>query len=135
MSPDVVTLIIVVILIAAALSFMSRRASSAPMETSMFPRPETAAPPMPDRVDELERIAALHASGSLTDEEFAALKQKLIGGYTPPSGLSADLTAQIHDLLRQSNKIGAIKLYREATGLGLKEAKDAVEAIERGIGL
>jgi ribosomal protein L7/L12 len=32
----------------------------------------------------------------------------------------------------QGNKIEAIKLYREATGVGLKEAKDAVEAIERG---
>ncbi len=30
--------------------------------------------------------------------------------------------------LRQGNKIEAIKIVREATGLGLKEAKDAVEA-------
>ena len=28
------------------------------------------------------------------------------------------------------NKIAAIKLYREATGAGLKEAKDAVEGME-----
>src|SRR5262245_11232038 len=28
--------------------------------------------------------------------------------------------------------IGAIKLYREQTGVGLKQAKDAVEAFERG---
>lgn len=37
----------------------------------------------------------------------------------------------IHDLLRQGKKIEAIKLYRERTGLGLKEAKDAVEAMQR----
>ena len=29
----------------------------------------------------------------------------------------------------QDDKIQAIKLYRENTGLGLKEAKDAVEAL------
>jgi len=39
---------------------------------------------------------------------------------------------QIRELLSQGNKIAAIKLYREGTGVGLKEAKDAVEAIERG---
>ncbi len=38
---------------------------------------------------------------------------------------------QIKALLRSNNKIEAIKVYREATNLGLKEAKDAVDAIER----
>jgi len=33
--------------------------------------------------------------------------------------------------LRRGEKIQAIKLYREATGVGLKEAKDAVEEIQR----
>ena len=32
--------------------------------------------------------------------------------------------------LRSGNKIQAIKLYREATGVSLKDAKDAVEAME-----
>jgi hypothetical protein len=35
--------------------------------------------------------------------------------------------------LRAGNKIAAVKLYREATGLGLKESKDEVEAIEAGL--
>jgi len=39
---------------------------------------------------------------------------------------------QIRELISQGNKIAAIKLFREVTGVGLKEAKDAVEAIERG---
>lgn len=34
---------------------------------------------------------------------------------------------EILDLLRQGNKIPAIKRYRELTGVGLKDAKDAVE--------
>ena len=38
---------------------------------------------------------------------------------------------EIVNLLRQGRKIEAIKIYRERTKLGLKEAKDAVEALER----
>ncbi len=36
---------------------------------------------------------------------------------------------QIVDLVHSGRKIAAIKLYREQTGAGLKEAKDAVEEI------
>ena len=36
---------------------------------------------------------------------------------------------QVQELKRGGNVIGAIKLYREHTGLGLREAKDAVEAM------
>ena len=32
----------------------------------------------PDLVDELERLAALHESGALTDEEYAAAKRRLL---------------------------------------------------------
>jgi Short C-terminal domain len=38
-----------------------------------------AAPPPASPADELERVAKLHASGVLTDEEFAAAKAKIIG--------------------------------------------------------
>lgn len=38
---------------------------------------------------------------------------------------------EIRELVRQNRKIEAIKRLRDATGLGLKEAKDAVEALER----
>lgn len=40
---------------------------------------------------------------------------------------------EILDLIRQNRKIEAIKLMRERTGLGLAEAKDAVEALERDL--
>ncbi len=39
---------------------------------------------------------------------------------------------QVYALIEAGNKIGAIKLYREMTGLGLAESKEAVEALERG---
>ncbi|MBN1452635.1 MAG: ribosomal protein L7/L12 [Anaerolineales bacterium] len=48
------------------------------------------------------------------------------------SGLSTEQEGQIRELIAQGQKITAVKLYRELTGVGLKEAKDAVEAIERG---
>lgn len=49
-----------------------------------------------------------------------------------PSPTNAQLDA-IADALRAGNKIEAIKIYREATGFGLKEAKDEVEAIEASL--
>jgi ribosomal protein L7/L12 len=48
-----------------------------------------------------------------------------------PSGLA--LSPEVQALVRAKQKIQAIKLYREQTGTGLKEAKDAVEAFERDI--
>lgn len=47
----------------------------------------------------------------------------------------ADLEWEIIGFLERSEKIAAIKLYRERTSVGLKEAKDAVEAIEQRMGL
>jgi len=38
------------------------------------------------------------------------------------------LPADVIDALRRGNKIEAIKLLRLKTGLGLKEAKDAIDA-------
>ena len=39
----------------------------------------------------------------------------------------------IMEQIRAGNKIEAIKLYRQRTGLGLKESKDAVESLQRGV--
>lgn len=41
----------------------------------------------------------------------------------------------IDELLRQDRKIDAIKLWRSEEGIGLKEAKDAVEARQEKLGL
>jgi ribosomal protein L7/L12 len=45
--------------------------------------------------------------------------------------LSSDSLLKVGAALASGNKIEAIKLLREASGLGLKEAKDAVEQMER----
>jgi hypothetical protein len=60
---------------------------------------------------------------------------------TDPNALAAvqsrdaALEAEIYPLLRARRKIEAIKLLRERTGLGLKEAKDKVDALEHQLGL
>jgi ribosomal protein L7/L12 len=48
-----------------------------------------------------------------------------------PSGLNYSLSPEVRQLVRDKQKIQAIKLLREQTGWGLKEAKDRVDAYER----
>jgi ribosomal protein L7/L12 len=43
-----------------------------------------------------------------------------------------DFEEEIRQLLASGNKIEAVKRYREETGCGLAEAKDAVEALAAG---
>jgi large subunit ribosomal protein L7/L12 len=49
----------------------------------------------------------------------------------PSQGLSPGQLEAIRGALAAGNKIAAIKLYRKASGLGLAEAKAAVESMER----
>jgi len=44
----------------------------------------------------------------------------------------AERMKEVVELVRDGRKIDAIKLFRELTGVGLKEAKDAVDAIQAG---
>jgi ribosomal protein L7/L12 len=54
-------------------------------------------------------------------------------GTADLGGTAAPVTeADLASLVRQGQKIEAIKRYRAQTGVGLAEAKAAVEAIERG---
>ncbi|MFZ5445239.1 MAG: ribosomal protein L7/L12 [Myxococcota bacterium] len=48
----------------------------------------------------------------------------------PPGQPAADASPE--QLLRAGQKIAAIKRYRELTGVGLREAKEAIDALERG---
>ena len=53
--------------------------------------------------------------------------------YADPNS-DPTLAPQIQDALRRGNKIEAIKIYRELTGVGLAEAKQAVESLEARLG-
>jgi len=52
-------------------------------------------------------------------------------GIDPNLALAQDdeLPAALYDAIGRGKLVQAIKIYREATGVGLKEAKDAVDAI------
>ncbi len=51
-----------------------------------------------------------------------------LGIQVPDPGAASGLSAGVRQLAADGRKIDAIKLHREETGVGLKEAKDAVEA-------
>lgn len=54
----------------------------------------------------------------------------LTDGFQDPYGTA--LPASFHEALRRGQLIQAIKIYREVTGFGLRESKEAVEAMARG---
>ena len=70
-----------------------------------------------------DAVEALERDGSLPPQRAQAA-----------SGPGVD-NAEILELLRAGQKIRAIKLYRERTGSGLADAKNAVEALARAEGL
>jgi len=51
--------------------------------------------------------------------------------YQVPVGYGADAMDEVKKLLRNGKKIEAIKLYRQVSGLGLKEAKDEIDRMTR----
>jgi ribosomal protein L7/L12 len=66
-------------------------------------------------------------------DEMVAVMNGTLAAATPST--DDELTAQVVEAARTAGLIAAIKQYREATGVGLKEAKDAVEAICRSRGV
>jgi ribosomal protein L7/L12 len=79
------------------------------------------------RVAKLEQaVAVLQAQAGAAVPYGAAQAAPAAAGT--PVGDAAWL-AEVRQLKESGNVIQAIKVYREHTGLGLKEAKDAVEAL------
>ena len=56
-----------------------RLAAGATQAAPASPPPALAAGPPPGSIAELERLARLHESGALTDQEFAAAKARALG--------------------------------------------------------
>lgn len=54
-----------------------------------------------------------------------------LGARPPAPPPEVAISEPVQALIRQGNLIAAIKQLREETGLGLKEAKDAIEAWRR----
>jgi ribosomal protein L7/L12 len=66
------------------------------------------------------------------EDKLEFLYRRLNIDYADPNSDPA-LAPQVQEALRRGNKIEAIKIYRELTGVGLAEAKDAIERAERFI--
>jgi ribosomal protein L7/L12/DNA-binding beta-propeller fold protein YncE len=66
--------------------------------------------------------------------EPLAMQQTSFGGFTVPvnSDQHSVVLGQVKELVRNGQKIEAIKLLRQAFGVGLKEAKEAADDIETG---
>ena len=61
---------------------------------------------------------------------------KVIWEAPPQTGAAHEAAIadpQLLAFMRQKQLIDAIKRYRELTGVGLKESKDAVEALDRSL--
>ena len=66
------------------------------------------------------------------EEKLQFLYRRLNIDYATPTA-EPGLAPEIQDALRRGNKIEAIKIYREMTGVGLAEAKDAIDKAEKFI--
>lgn len=82
-----------------------------------------------------DRVAHLEAAVASLQGQVAVLSGGAVAagsaGAAGDGSVAAtpDWMTEVRELVAQGNKIQAIKAYREHTGLGLKEAKDAVEGL------
>ena len=80
----------------------------------------------------LAGVIALQNRPSENDAAGSALSTRPAAGTPgPATGLEPALYDRVKDFLRQGKRIEAVKLYRETTGASLREAKDAVDGIEK----
>lgn len=66
------------------------------------------------------------------EDRLKFLYRRLNIDYVDPAS-DPVLSPQVQDALRRGNKIEAIKIYRELTGVGLAEAKDVIDKAEQFI--
>ncbi|MCE9658450.1 MAG: ribosomal protein L7/L12 [Burkholderiales bacterium] len=87
-----------------------------------------------EKGDKIEAIKRLRTATGLGLKEAKDVVERYPGSNHPvrPSVASMlSLPFAVAEAMKQGNKLEAIRLMREQGGLGLKEAKDAVEAFER----
>ena len=86
-----------------------------------------------DILDHGRRIAELERKVSELYERLGQA-EPASGGFRfasdEPASVAASDDPRLIELIQSDQKIQAIKLYRELTGVGLAEAKDAVERLE-----
>ncbi len=92
-------------------------------------------------VEAVGQLTVLEAAEfvKLAEEKFgvkaAAAAPAAAAGHAAPAGAAAEEKTEFAVVLTSfgANKINVIKIVRELTGLGLKEAKDLVEAAPKAV--
>lgn len=82
---------------------------------------------------EQQEIALLHQQISRMQAQIDQLYSHLNLTFVENASETDD--PQVVEALKRNNMIEAIKYYREKTGLGLADAKSAVEAIKKRRGI
>ena len=77
-------------------------------------------------------IIALKAKIGELEDRLKFIYRRLNLDYVDPNS-DPVLAPQVQEALRRGNKIEAIKIYRELTGTGLAEAKNAIDRAEQFI--
>jgi ribosomal protein L7/L12 len=88
-------------------------------------------PPAPEIAEPVQaRLAALEAQvarlTALVDRLYLTLGVRSTDPASPPDPRD---DPRVLDAVRRGNRIEAVKIYRELTGLGLREAKAAVDSL------
>jgi ribosomal protein L7/L12 len=84
-----------------------------------------------ERIDRLERQIQYLLRYFGVDPEMAAADEAVFGAGPPLAAVSPEVVA----LIGGGKPIKAIKMYRQMTGVGLKEAKDAIDGLRFDLGL
>jgi large subunit ribosomal protein L7/L12 len=90
------------------------------------PQDEVDLAHLTDRVARLEATVA-ELQAQLAAVSAAARTAQAAGTSSALPRAEPAYLAEVRDLKARGKVINAIKVYREATGVGLREAKDAVE--------
>ena len=87
--------------------------------------------------DSLETIAELHESLASLESKIASLDGK-VDALLKHAGIEYNpddnLPEGVMQAIQSGDQVEAIKLYREATGAGLKKAKEFIENVQRRAG-
>ena len=72
---------------------------------------------------------------------FLLIACAFVGGYVlgrikgdslaPPAPPDADALEAVRPILERDGKVAAIRAYRERTGVGLRDAKSAIDTLDR----
>lgn len=66
------------------------------------------------------------------NEQLRTMEKQIAGPETEGRIYAArDPSEEVRQMLQQGEKIKAIKLYREQTGVGLREAKETIDRLEQ----